>query len=52
MHLRVEQHGIEAVAFEGQSGKVGLDPAFEPGEFDQAQAAVPPTVIPSISKVG
>ena len=52
MHSGVEQDGIKAVAFQGQSGKVGLDPGLIPGEFDQAQAAVPPTVMPSISKVG
>ena len=51
MHFGIEQDALDPVALKQHPREVGLDPGGEPRELDQAQA-VPPTVRPSISKVG
>jgi hypothetical protein len=51
VHLGVEQQALDAVAFEQHPREVGFDARRETGEFYEAQA-VPPTVSPSISRVG
>lgn len=51
VHSGIEQEGLDAVAVEEQARDVRFHPRRVAGEFDQAQA-VPPTVRPSMSKVG
>jgi hypothetical protein len=51
VHLGVEQHRLYAVTFKKHASEIGVDASVETSDLDQAQA-VPPTVRPSISRVG
>jgi len=48
----IKDDRVDALGLQRQPGEVRLNPRTEARELDQAHAAVPPTVSPSMSKVG
>src|SRR5207342_1892624 len=48
----VENDGIDAFRFQSQAIEISLNPSAVSRQRDQAHAAVPPTVMPSISRLG